>query len=224
MRTYDELSEELHERAAALPDRVQFWLGIAGGPGSGKSTLAAALQARLGQVLTVIPLDGYHYLRNQLDKMEDPVEAHLRRGAPFTFNSTRFVNDLVKAKKSGEGSFPGFDHRAGDPIENEIQLTPTDKIVLVEGNYLLLNANPWRRLQEDVFDEKWFLDVSVQESNRRVAKRHMKMGLSEAQAWQRVMTNDGINAELIAQESPGNADRIITVGPGLETMTQNEQA
>jgi pantothenate kinase len=211
MQTYDELAQELIEKAAGLPDGTRFWLGIAGGPGSGKSTLAAALKARLKQSLVVIPLDGYHYLRSQLNKMENPEEAFIRRGAPFTFDSTRFVNDLVKARSSGEGTFPSFDHQEGDPVENQIQLSSTDKIVVVEGNYLLLNTATWRRLREEVFDETWFLDVSVQESNRRVMERHIKIGLSEEQARQRVATNDGINAEMIAKESPGNADRIIRI-------------
>ncbi len=211
MKEYDELAAELLDRAAGLTGGAQFWLGLAGGPGSGKSTLAAALKARLEKSLVVIPLDGYHYYRSELDEMEDPVEAHVRRGAPFTFNATRFMNDLIAARSSGQGSFPAFEHRARDPVENDIQLSRTHRIVLVEGNYLLLNTAPWCRLREKVFDETWFLDVPVQECKRRVMERHMKIGLSEAQARQRVVTNDGINAELIARESPANADRIIHI-------------
>lgn len=80
-----------------------------------------------------------------------------------------------------------------------------------EGNYLLLDTVPWCRLREEVFDETWFLDVPVQECNRRVMERHVKVGLSEEQARLRVVTNDGINVELIAKESPANADRIIQI-------------
>lgn len=206
---YDELARELKEKAACLTNGEQFWLGIVGGPGSGKSTLAAELKRHLGGLLVVIPQDGYHYYRSQLDLMDDPVEAHRRRGAPFTFDTTRFVNDLIKARKNAEGAFPSFDHHTADPIENDIQLTLQDRIVLVEGNYLLLNAAPWSRLREEVFDETWFLNVPVQESNRRVMARHMKVGLTEEEARQRVVTNDGLNAELIMKESPANADRII---------------
>ena len=211
MHTYDKLAEELFAKAALLPQETQFWIGIAGGPGSGKSTLAAALKERLNELSAVIPQDGYHYYRSQLDQMPDSAMAHVRRGSPFTFDTEKFVNDLIKARHSCEGKFPSFDHRTADPIENDIQLSRSNKIVIVEGNYLLLNAEPWCRLKKEVFDETWCLDVSVQESNRRVVQRHMKIGLSAEQARTRVIDNDGMNAELVMNESPSNADRMIKI-------------
>ena len=66
-------------------------------------------------MLTIIPMDGYHYYQSELDTMEDPEEAHARRGAPFTFNSAKFVGALIKARKEGQGSFPSFDHGTGEP-------------------------------------------------------------------------------------------------------------
>lgn len=211
MLKYEDLAVELRQKATQLTGNLQFWIGLAGGPGSGKSTLAEALKARLGELLTIIPLDGYHYYRRELNAMEDPEEAHTRRGAPFTFNSTRFVEDLIKARGSGEGVFPSFDHAAGDPVEASIHLHNGPQIVLVEGNYLLLDTEPWCQLRKRVFDETWFLDVTVPECNRRVGKRHVKTGLTEEQAKLRVATNDSINAELITKISHGNADRIIHI-------------
>ena len=211
MLTYDDLAAELRQKAALLTGNSQFWIGLAGGPGSGKSTLAEALKARLGDLLTIIPLDGYHYSRSELDSMEDPEEAHLRRGAPFTFNASRFVEDLITAREAGEGVFPSFDHTAGDPVEADIQLRKGPQIVLVEGNYLLLDTDPWCQLRERVFDETWFLDVPVSECNRRVGERHVLTGLTEEQAKLRVATNDSLNAELVRKMSLGNADRIIQI-------------
>jgi len=211
MREYDDLAAELRQKAAQMTGDTQFWIGLAGGPGSGKSTLAEALRARLGELLTIIPLDGYHYYRSELDGMSNPAEAHARRGAAFTFNATKFVDDLIKSRDTGEGSFPSFDHRAGDPVEADIHLQKGPQIVLVEGNYLLLDTEPWCQLRARVFDETWFLDVPVAECNRRVGERHVKTGLTEAQAQLRVATNDSINAGLITKVSPGNADRIIQI-------------
>lgn len=211
MITYEDLAAELRQKAAQLSGSSQFWIGLAGGPGSGKSTLAQALKARLGKLLTIIPLDGYHYYRRELDAMEDPQEAHTRRGAPFTFNSSRFVHDLIKARGSGEGVFPSFDHAAGDPVEEAIRLHKGRQIVLVEGNYVLLDTEPWCQLRDSVFDETWFLDVPVPECNRRVCRRHVKTGLSKEQAKLRVATNDSINAELITKISRANADRLISL-------------
>jgi len=210
-QTYDGLADELHKKAQALVKNKQLWIGLAGSPGSGKSTLAIALQQRLESDLLVIPMDGYHYYRKELDAMRDPIEAHMRRGTPFTFNSKKFLNDLLVARSSGEGHFPSFDHHIADPIENDIYLSNEYKIVLVEGNYLLLNSEPWSRLKKDVFDETWYLDVSIEECKRRLINRHIEVGLSEEQAQLRVIKNDAINAELVAKQSPNNADRMIFI-------------
>ncbi|KDO68556.1 hypothetical protein CISIN_1g0213621mg, partial [Citrus sinensis] len=72
-------------------------VGLAGPPGAGKSTLAAEVVRRINKiwpqkassfdsqvkppdVATVLPMDGFHLYLSQLDAMEDPKEAHARRG------------------------------------------------------------------------------------------------------------------------------------------------
>ena len=209
MQQYDELAAKLRRKASRLTVNAQFWIGLAGAPGSGKTRLAAALSERLGEMLCVIPMDGYHYYLGELDLMDNSQQAHARRGAPFTFNATKFVGTLISSRKRGEGSFPGFDHRVGDPVEESIRLDKGTPIVLVEGNYLLLDEEPWCQLRQHVFDETWFLNVAVAECNRRVRERLIKTGLTEAQAQLRVETNDSINAKLVIEASTRNADRII---------------
>jgi pantothenate kinase len=76
----------------------QYWIAVAGAPGSGKSTLskelAAGLNAR-GIRTTVIPMDGFHYYRRELDQMPNSDEAHARRGSHWTFNATRLVQVML---------------------------------------------------------------------------------------------------------------------------------
>ena len=209
MQQCNHLVKELRQRVSRLTENAQFWIGLTGAPGSGKSTLAAELKDQLGESLTVIPMDGYHYYRSELDDMENPQEAHSRRGAPFTFNAPKFVDALINARKDGEGSFPTFDHQAGDPVEDSVKLYKDRQIVLVEGNYLLLADEPWCQLRDKVFDETWFLEVPISECNRRVRDRLIKTGLTEEQAQFRVEINDSINAQLVTKASIRNADRII---------------
>ena len=211
-KTCDELISELSSKFDSLSHNSQYWIGLAGAPGSGKSTVTQRIKEVLGEKVVVIPMDGYHYSRSELDAMDDPKEAHERRGAPFTFNSRKLVDDLSRAHRSGFGCFPGFDHSKGDPEERSVSLGAGKKIVIVEGNYLLLSESPWDVLQRDVFDEGWFLYVPLEECKRRVLKRHQEvMKMTKEEAMRRVVTNDGPNVELVARESIENADRIIEI-------------
>lgn len=212
MCSIQSLISDLKLRLSKLESQQQHWLGIAGAPGSGKSTLATELMNGVGDSAVVIPMDGYHLFQHQLNCLPDPAEAHARRGAPFTFDAERFVKDLKLAKTSGNGSFPSFDHGVGDPVADKIVLElHKHRIVIVEGNYLLLDQSPWNNLKHAVFDETWFLDVPIQECKRRVLNRHIATGKPEDIAQQRIELNDGPNAELVNSVSPRNADRIIRI-------------
>ncbi|CAA6679871.1 MULTISPECIES: AAA family ATPase [unclassified Lentimonas] len=211
-KTYGDLISELSSKYDSLPENCQYWIGLAGGPGSGKSTVARKIKDALGDKIDVIPMDGYHFYRSELDAMANPQEAHERRGAPFTFNAQKLVDDLTQAHQTGSGYFPGFDHSKRDPEEQSVRLEPGKKIVIVEGNYLLLSDSPWNVLQRDVFDEGWFLYVPLEECKRRVLKRHHQvMKMTKKESMWRVLTNDGPNAELVTNESIENADRIIEI-------------
>lgn len=122
-------------------------VGIAGTPGSGKTTLAGRLAGTLARkagrpLVAVVPMDGFHLTRAQLDGMPDPTLAHARRGAPWTFDAEAYVAALAELRTGGLGSqaCPSFDHGVGDPVPGDIPVLPSHRIVVTEGNYLLLGA------------------------------------------------------------------------------------
>lgn len=91
--------------------------------------------------------------------MDDPEHAHARRGAEFTFDAQRFVNDISQAVKSGKASFPDFDHAKKDPEEGKIVFdSKKHQVVLVEGLYVLLSKEPWGQLK-NIFSQTYFLDT-----------------------------------------------------------------
>lgn len=110
--------------AKSLSTKGPIFVGVAGIPGSGKSSFTKSIAYELEMLhnikTLVIPMDGFHYYRKELDKFDDPEEAHARRGAAFTFDSQYFVDTITKAKEIGHGVFPDFDHAEGDPVEGEI--------------------------------------------------------------------------------------------------------
>ena len=124
---------------------------------------------------------------------------------PNCFRTPRMCTSTLRSTTSD--SSPKADSMSCS-LEKAIHLSTDHKIILVEGNYLLLNSDPWCSIRK-LFDETWLLDIPIEVSNARVAKRHVATGLTEYQALKRVRQNDDINAKLIAKESFDNADKII---------------
>lgn len=148
-------------------------------------------------------MDGYHLTRAQLSAMPDPVNAHARRGAAFTFDDRSFfslVSRLREPLSPGSTNLyaPSFDHAIKDPVENEIMIAVTARILLFEGNYLSLNKGLWKEAAS-LMDELWFVEVDFEVARRRLIKRHLKAGIatSETEANERVTQNDLVNGREI---------------------------
>ena len=183
-------------------------MAIAGPPGAGKSTFAEALLLLLIEKsiqAKIISMDGFH-LDNSILAERNLLD---RKGAPATFDTAGFIH-LMNRLTSFENNvvIPVFDRKKDLSIAGSSIITTKDKVLIVEGNYLLLNSDPWCSIRK-LFDETWLLDIPIEVSNARVAKRHVATGLTEYQALKRVRQNDDINAKLIAKESFDNADKII---------------
>ncbi|GMY16749.1 putative uridine kinase C227.14 [Fagus crenata] len=228
-RCIDEIYDALAERilppaVVASNPNLKHIVGIAGPPGSGKSTLASEVARRVNKlwplkassldsqvkapdVATVLPMDGFHLYRSQLDAMEDPEEAHARRGAPWTFNPALLLSCIQTLRNQGSVYVPSFDHGVGDPVEDDIFVSLQHKVVIVEGNYLLLEDGVWKEISS-MFDEKWFIEVDIDTAMQRVLKRHISTGKPPDVAKWRIEYNDRPNAELIIK-SKKNADLVI---------------
>ena len=185
---------------------------LAGPPGSGKTTIAAKLVARLNATSTapfaaVLPMDGFHLSRATLDAMPNSAEAHARRGASWTFDGAGVLSLVEKLshsrfQSSGETILaPSFDHAIKDPVEGGIILSPEIKFVLLEGNYLLLNEEPWNQVK-GLVDEAWFVDVDPVLARGRIAKRHIKSGIefNWEDAVRRAEGNDLLNGMVIRKK------------------------
>lgn len=172
--------------------------------GAGSAEEAADVDT---EVAVAVPMDGFHLYRWQLDCAPDPKEAHARRGAPWTFDPAALARHLARIRDRGSGHMPSFDHGVGDPVERGIFVSSGIRAVLVEGNYLLLEDGDWRLLAP-IFDERWFVEVEVDEAMERVWKRHVSTGTPPEDATWRIEYNDRPNAQLI-METRNRADIII---------------
>lgn len=203
---YDKMAAEIGQKASSAGNH-QYLVGIAGPPGGGKSTTVQRLQERIPNSV-VVPMDGYHYTKEQLRNFSDPEAALARRGAHWTFDAEAFVSALTKLRETGAGSFPSFMHGVGDPVDHSIEVTAQHKIVLIEGNYLLLDVAPWDKIK-NILDFSYFIDCPLAVVEQRILRRHMEVnGNTAERALERVTINDSPNAQLVLAHKH-RADAII---------------
>jgi pantothenate kinase len=184
----------LLDRAAALAARPgRALLGIAGAPGAGKSTLAARLAAAVpGSV--VVPMDGFHLTTAQLAARGWVAE----RGTPRTFDANGFVALLAALRGGATVHAPAFDRTREEPVPGVIPVPAEAPLVIVEGNYLLLDVPPWAQVKE-LMDEVWFAEVAEDVRLARLVARHVEFGRTRTEARRRASAgSDAANAKLVA--------------------------
>ncbi len=199
----DGLLESLTTRAARLV-RVdaRVVLGIAGSPGSGKTTLAADIVGALGERgidAAYLPMDGFHLANATLDSLG----RHDRKGAIDTFDGSGFVALLERIRTELDHPIyaPGFDREVDEPIAGALTIAPETQIVVAEGNYLLVDEEPWSRIPS-LLAEAWFCAAPEAERMRRLVDRHQRHGRTPAAAAAWARDVDGANALLIEATRP----------------------
>lgn len=188
---------------AALRERIERLLaaggrrllGIAGAPGSGKSTLAAALAHWLGEQACVVPMDGYHLANAELIRLG----RLQRKGAPDTFDSAGFAALLRRLRQQPADEVvyaPEFRREIEEPVAGAIAVDPRVRLVITEGNYLLLQQGHWAGVAPEL-DEVWYVELDEDLRRQRLQQRHMRFGRTAeaAQGW--IESTDEPNARLI---------------------------
>ncbi|MCS5734650.1 nucleoside/nucleotide kinase family protein [Herbiconiux daphne] len=214
----DDRLDDLARRALGLVrPGSRVILGIAGSPGAGKTTLAIDLARRVNALsardggpgapfAAHLPMDGYHLANSTLDRLG----RHDRKGAIDTFDGWGFVALLRRLRDELDHPVyaPSFDRTVEEPIAAELVVEPETRLVIVEGNYLLVDDGPWASVK-GMLAEAWFCETSDAERLRRLVVRHELGGRSPeaAKAW--AETVDGKNAVLIESTAP-RADLIVS--------------
>lgn len=206
--------ESLAADAIALGESAtRAVLGIAGSPGAGKSTFVEALldviEERHGPGWVAhVPMDGFHLADVQLRRlgMAD------RKGAPETFDVAGYAHLLERVRQETDVDVyaPGFERTLEQPLAAAVAVPPSARLVVTEGNYLLLDGPEWRRARR-AMDQVWFVIADERTRIDRLIARHVEFGKrpDAARAW--VTDVDERNAEVVSS-SAGAADRVIVNG------------
>jgi pantothenate kinase len=201
--------DALVARVLTFPEGARHIVAIAGAPGSGKSTTAEQLvdtlnAARPGRA-ALLPMDGYHYD----DVVLRDMGRHPWKGAPDTFDvgGLRSVLGRLRARDEATVAVPVFDRsieiaRAGGRL-----VPQSARIIVAEGNYLLLSRTPWDSLAL-FFDFKVLIAVPEEVLRDRLGARWVHYGLTTEGIRAKLEENDLPNGRVVMDESIG-ADVIL---------------
>jgi pantothenate kinase len=199
----------------ARPDR-RVIVGITGAPGGGKSTLARGLIERLAAAppgglgpyaAALVPMDGFHLADVQLDRLG----LAQRKGAPETFDADGYVALLRRLAVAGPRTVyaPGFERVLEQPIAAAVAVEPPVRLVITEGNYLLLQEDPWCQVAS-LLEEVWYVETDDAVRVERLVDRHVEFGKTREAAREWVLRSDEANARVVAA-TRGLADLVVTM-------------
>jgi pantothenate kinase len=143
-------------------------------------------------------MDGFHYdndVLRQLNLID-------RKGAPetFDFGGLEAVLKRLVETEEVDVAVPIFD-RAADLSRASARLVSQDtRVLLIEGNYLVLRSEPWVRLGK-YFDLTVMIECDEQALRKRLMQRWIDLSHSEDEALQKVEMNDIPNARRVAEDS-----------------------
>jgi len=140
-------------------------------------------------------MDGYHLAQSVLEARG----LANRKGAPDTFDGVGFVAMLhqLRSQTSQELFAPVFLRELNNAIAGAIAIPSQTRLVITEGNYLLLDEAPWDEVAS-LLDEIWFVELEQHERLRRLIARHLGFNDDPAIAERRATGNDERNARLVA--------------------------
>ena len=188
---------------------------LAAPPGAGKTTLLSFLESLAGDngiAIQTIGMDGFHrrqeYLLEHCAEIAGEQIPMVRiKGAPVTFDLEK-LTEAVKKVASGEVcGWPAYDRLLHNPVEDAV--TVDGNIVLLEGNYLLLDEDGWRELSSFA---DYTVSIRADEGmlRGRLIERKIKTGLDREAAEKFVDFSDIPNVRLCLERTmPADLELVI---------------
>ena len=177
----------------------RYFIALSGAPGSGKSTVSEKLVSDLntvGHKSSILQMDAFHY-DDQILKEKNLL---LKKGAPETFDVMGLLNFINRLEKESEVVIPVFDRSLELSRSSAVIISDDIKVVIVEGNYLLLKSHPWRELHK-FFNATIMVNCDERILEERLIKRWENFNLSKEIINQKVYENDLPNGVYVLKNS-----------------------
>lgn len=181
---------------------------LAAPPGAGKSTLACFMQKiseENGEITDIqaLGMDGFHRRQEYLlthTAMRDGKEVMMVdiKGAPVTFDLDLLKQRIEAVLNQKTISWPTYDRHLHNPVDDAIKVEKD--IVILEGNYLLLNEDGWRELR-NYADYTIFIRADEELLRNRLVDRKIKSGNTKEKAEKFVDFSDMANVRICLENS-----------------------
>ncbi|MBR2668395.1 MAG: nucleoside/nucleotide kinase family protein [Solobacterium sp.] len=201
---------------------------LAAPPGAGKSTLVSFLETLAKEVIPgkkvqAIGMDGFHRRQEYLLSHTVSVNGQEIRmveikGAPATFDLEKLTDKVKEVTMAQSCLWPVYDRLLHNPIEDVI--TVDGDIVLLEGNYLLLDMDGWRELS-GYADYTIAVQAETEFLRARLTARKEASGNTREKAVQFVDFSDMANVRLCLEKTR-KADLELVINPETEEFEYKE--
>lgn len=181
---------------------------LAAPPGAGKSTLSGFLEflakdAIAGKKVQAIGMDGFHRRQEYLTSHKTAVNGKEIlmvdiKGAPVTFDLERLKEKTEELRSGSRCGWPVYNRLLHNPVEDAVYVDAD--IVIIEGNYLLLDEEGWRDLS-DMADYTISIKADPQMLKKRLIERKISTGSSEEKALKFVEFSDMANVRLCLEKT-----------------------
>ena len=203
---YNELLAILSYKLEQYNFEKRYFIALAGPPASGKSTISEKLNRdfiKKGISSGILQMDGFHFD----DSILHSKKLLSKKGSPETFDVMGLKNFLVRLRHEEEVVIPVFDRSLELSRSSAVIISKQTKLIIIEGNYLLLKSHPWNLLKE-FFDSSIIINSDEKTLEQRLIKRWKSFNYNNEEINQKVYDNDLPNA-LDVMKNSSKSDFIL---------------
>lgn len=202
---------------------------LAAPPGAGKSTLSGFLELLAkdvipGKKVQAIGMDGFHrrqeYLVSHTTTVSDREVCMVDiKGAPVTFDLDRLKEKIAEVAAGKVCGWPRYDRLLHNPVEDAINVD--GDIIILEGNYLLLDEDGWNELADNA-DYTISITADPEMLRSRLLARQISSGKEPEHAEKFVDFSDMTNVRMCLKKTKA-ADLELKVYPGLGFVQKSDR-
>lgn len=194
LEKWTKMQKEKHKRIVIF---------LAAPPAVGKTTLSQFLENlsrnnKQFEEIQGIGLDGFHYsneflIKHTIEKNGERIVLKSIKGAPETYNY-KAVEEKLKKIKDENIMWPIYNRKLHDVEKDKIRIEKN--IILIEGNWLLLNEDNWKELKK-LSDYSIMIIAEKKLLKDRLITRKIMGGISKKEAEEFYEKSDKKNIERV---------------------------